>query len=97
MFLIDTINFDIHLLALIFIVISIACFILALILRILRLRFLSRLFILFSSLGFLVYGSLFFVNMPSSYFSYADISQIMIFVFGVLLTIYNLIVFIKKR
>ncbi len=92
-----TSSFDFHLLAMIFIVLSVASFVLALILRAFRLRFLSRLFIVFASLGFLIYSSLFFVNFPRNDLSFADISQIILFVFAILLTIYNLIVFIKKR
>lgn len=88
---------NIYLIGLILIIISGLAFFASLILRACRQRFLCRLLMVVSSLVFVAYTSLVFVNMPTMDWGFKDTSEVILFAISIMLLIYNLTIFFRKR
>ncbi len=98
MILIETFEVsNIYLIGLILIIFSGLSFFASLILRACKQRFLCRLLMVIASIIFVAYTSLVFVNMPTIDWGFKDTSEVILFVISLMLLIYNLTIFFRKR
>lgn len=88
---------NIYIVGLVLIIICAITFLTAIIFRVARMRFWCRLFMLIGSIILVAYTSLVFVNLPLNDWGYKDTSEIILFVISIIIFLYNLIVFVKKR